>query len=390
MRKSDVKKIIELRPAGRATQYLALGSGLSQKVKKAVSEMRLPPQLRGDLIAASVAAPIMERMHGIKTPDPIVQTGLMRTGRRLRTESGAFDDLVLTQRFRKKFAAQAMDDARDQTVDDAAVRQLAVGMLDSDPIARCCAAYGYWQATGSKAAIPVLQCATNSDDENERTIAAHCLAKTDIRRVKHLQGTEEDDQPNTPILPLSSSMTVIIHGTFAKDQDWYKPGGDFHSYIKQDVYPDVYSGSDFYFWSGRYSLSDNGLRQIWTKAASKLVSWINSHPTQKLRLIAHSHGNNVVNIASNQIQACSLIQLSPPVRAWNLPEMSNVSSSRLFNIHSTVDLVVKIDGGAQNYKGTVVAANEKIKKIARFGHSDSHDGNKWRKKQVPRIVTTVC
>ena len=35
-------------------------------------------------------------------------------------------------------------------------------------------------------------------------------------------------------------MTVIIHGTFAKNSDWYKPGGDFHQYIKNQVYSDVY------------------------------------------------------------------------------------------------------------------------------------------------------
>ena len=185
-------------------------------------------------------------------------------------------------------------------------------------------------------------------------------------------------------------MTVLVHGTFAKDESWYQPGGDFHSYIKQNVYPDVYSGNDFFFWSGRYALNDTGLRRIWTAAANKLVSWINSHPTRKLRLIAHSHGNNVVNIATRHIQACSLIQLSPPVRSWNLPDMRNVSSSRLFDIHSTIDLVVVIDGGTQNYKGTAVAANETIRKIAKYGHSDSHDAAKWTKRRVPQLVTTVC
>ena len=389
MRKSDVEQVVELPPAGRAVQYLIFGSGLSGR-RKAVSEKRLPPQLRRESIAGSVAAPIIERMHGIKTFDPTVQMGLVSTGRRLLTDSGAIDDLVLTRVHRKRVAALAMDDSRDRSVNDTAIRQLAVGMLDSDPIARCCAAYGYWQATGSRAALPVMQSATSSDDENERTVAAHCLAKTDIRRVRSLQGTKEDDIPNTPAQRIRSSMTLIIHGTFAKDHSWYQPSGDFHSYIKQDVYPDVYSGNDFFFWSGRYSLSDNGLRRIWTAAANKLVSWINSHPTHKLRLIAHSAGNNVVNIATKNIQACSLIQLSPAVRSSILPNMQNVSSSKLFNIHSTIDLVLSIDGGAQNYKNTAVATFETIKKISFIGHSDSHDADKWKKKNVPQLVTTVC
>ena len=69
------------------------------------------------------------------------------------------------------------------------------------------------------------------DDEDERAVAAHGLAHGDIRKVRHLQGSEDDDRPNTPAQHIQPSMTVIIHGTFAKDAEWYQPGGDFHSYV---------------------------------------------------------------------------------------------------------------------------------------------------------------
>jgi hypothetical protein len=71
------------------------------------------------------------------------------------------------------------------------------------------------------------------------------------------------------------------------------------------------------------------------------MAWCKSHPARKLRLIARSFGNNVTNMITHQIPSCTLIQLSPP-------KMSNVSSSWLFNIPSTIDLVVKIDGGKQD------------------------------------------
>ena len=390
MRKSDVRKIIDQSPIQRSGQYLRFGSELYARKKRPDPKTRLPQQLRRESVTTTVAAPILERLHGIRAIEPVLQTGLMPTGRKISTQSGVIDDLVLTRYCRKQIAKQATDDSQDASPEDSAIRQLAIGMLDNDPVARCCAAYGYWQATGSKSAVSVLKNGTTSDDEDERIVAAHGLAKIDIRMVKNLQGTEADDKPSTPAQPIRPSMTVIIHGTFAKDSRWYQPGGGFHTYIKQNVYPDVYSGNDFYFWSGRYSLSDNGLKRIWTRASDKLVSWINAHPTNKLRLIAHSHGNNVVNIATQQVQACSLIQLSPPVRSWNLPNMANVSSNRIFNIHSTIDLVVMIDGGAQNYRNTAVASDERIRKIARFGHSDSHEGRKWTRKNVPQLVTTVC
>jgi len=308
----------------------------------------------------------------------------------LKTRAGEVTDLVLTPQARKSVARSAMDRTQDRSVNDLAIRQLGLGMMDSDPVARCCAAYAYWLATGADAAIPVLDNAIDSEDEEERLVGAHCLAKVKPSRVRKLHGTAEDDRPQTPINPLQNSMTVIIHGTFAKDADWYKPGGDFHTYVKGHVYPDVYSGDDFFFWSGRYARTDAGLATIWRQAANKLVSWCASHPAQTLRLIAHSHGNNVVNMATPRIPTCTLIQLSPPVRDWNLPDMSTVSSSRFFNIHSRIDLVVKIDGGAQDYRGTSVASRESTKVIGTFGHGASHDAKKWSKKNVPQLVKTVC
>jgi hypothetical protein len=390
MKKIDIRRVVSDPPIKRAAQYLNIGAELRTRRKKPQPKTILPKELRRESVTTNVLAPVLERMHGIETIDPVVQTGLKWTGRRISTRSGEIDDLVLTRYARKSIANQALDDAQDDSVSDTAVRQLAIGMLDNDPVARCCAAYGYWQATGSESAVSVLKSAIASDDEDERTVAAHALAKVDIKKVRNLQGSAADDKANTPAQPTRPSMTAIIHGTFAKDANWYRPGGGFHTYIKKNVYPDVYSGKDFYFWSGRYSLSDNGLSRIWSKAADKLVSWINAHPAQKLRLIAHSHGNNVVNIATQKIQACSLIQLSPPVRSWNLPNMANVTSDRIFNIHSRIDLVVMIDGGAQNYKRTAVASSERIRKIARFGHADSHKGRKWKRKKVPKLVTSVC
>lgn len=393
MQKSDVKRIVDLPPRERAVQYLVLGAELAKRAppKKPKSPLgRLPAQLKRKSIRDSVAAPVLEFIHGIDTETPVAKAGLRSTGRRLATAVGEIDDLVLTPVARKRVATRALVDTRDRSVNDTAKRELALGMLDSDPIARCCAAYGYWQATRSAAAFPILENAVSSDDDDERLVAAHCLAKADSKRVRDLQGTAADDRAPTATRKLRSSMTVIVHGTFAKDSTWYSPGGDFHSYIKEHVYPDVYSGRDYFFWSGRYSRTDAGLRRIWKTAANKLVSWLNAHPARKLRLIAHSHGNNVVNMATKQIEACSLIQLSPPVRAWNLPHMDNVSSGRLFNIHSTLDVVVMIDGGAQDYSGTAVAANETTRIISRYGHTDSHVPKRWKKKKIPALVKSVC
>jgi hypothetical protein len=390
MKSTDVQKLVDMGPRERAAQMLDMGSELHKRLKEPYTELALPRQLRRESVVQTAAAPILGRLHGVSAAEPVRTRGITETGRTLMTKAGAVTDLVLTPHARKSFARIAMDRTRDRSVDDLAIRQLGLGMMDSDPLARCCAAYAYWLATGADAAIPVLANAIDSEDEEERLVGAHCLAKVRPSGVKKLHGNAEDDKPQTTVDPIRDSMTVIIHGTFASNSDWYRPGGDFHTYIKKEVYPDVYSGEDFFSWSGRYSLTDPGLKRIWRQGADKLVAWCKSHPAGTLRLIGHSHGNNVVNMASPQLPSCVLIQLSPPVRDWNLPDISKVSSGSLFNIHSRIDLVVKIDGGAQDYKGTSVAPHESRRSIAPFGHSASHDQKKWAKKKVPQLVKTLC
>jgi len=392
MKLADIKNLIELPPKHRAARCLDLGEELHQMGQQPPAPGVLPAALRRPSVEASEAAPLMMQLHGVRAAMPAKMKGMQATGRSLKTMAGKVDDFVLTPLTRKKLASHSVQQrGPDKSLADLAVRQLALSMLDSDPVARCCGAYAYWRATGAEAALPILANAIDSSDAEERLIAAHCLAKMKSPYAKRLQGTAADDRPQTPPQQVRSSLTVIIHGTFAKDESWYKPGGDFHTYIKNEVYPDVYSGQDFYFWSGRYALTDAALKSIWKQAAAKLVSWAQAHPATTLRLIAHSHGNNVVNMATQLgLPACSLIQLSPPVRTWNLPVMGNVASNTLFNIHSTTDLVVKIDGGAQDYRGSPVASSEKIKIISAFGHSDSHDPSLWKKKNVPALVKTVC
>ena len=390
MHQSDIEKLASLPPRERADKFLDLGAELCQKPHEPLKAGQLPQALKSASISHTPAETLIKNLHSVSAVEPFKGTGIRNTGHDLILKSGKLADQVLTPKARKEICNKAIKKGKGESVEDLAIRQLGLSLVDSDPISRCCGAYAYWQATGAEAAIPILTSGLNSEDEEEKIISAHCLAKIDLKHVKKMQGTAKDDEPQTPIQPVKNSMTIIVHGTFAKDSSWYKPDGDFHQYIKRNVYKDLYSDPDFFFWSGRYALTKTGLKNIWGKAAQKLLSWCNSHPTKKLRIIAHSHGNNVVNMITRQIPSCTLIQLSPPVRDWNLPNMANVSSNTLFNIHSTIDLVVKIDGGKQDYQGTPVAQSERIKKISFFGHSDSHDPTLWKKKNVPQLVRSVC
>lgn len=393
LKRTDVLDLVDMSPDERAMRMLELGQSLAGK-KTATKKTALPKPMRSFSALAEGATGLIKRLHGDKEAVVEKVTGLSDTGRTLETVGGKVHDLVLTAKGRKKSAAAAV--SKSLPVKDLAVRFLGLGMLESNPHARACAAYAYWQATGMEdAVVPVLQNAANSDDRDEQTLGRIGLARINKKHSKQFEGAASDDKTIAleSVTPAAKpSMTVIIHGTFAKDSAWYQPGGDFHKYIKSKVYSDVYSGSDFYSWSGRYDITESGVMKIWRAAAVRLVAWCKNHPTKKLRLIAHSHGNNVVNLATRELglEACSLIQLSPPVHDYNLPDMSKVGGQRLFNIRSRFDPVVAIDGGSRTYDGTAVEPFERQRIVSTFSHSDSHDKDLWKKKKVPQLVKTVC
>lgn len=390
MKRSEIEALVEMPPQRRAMRLLEIGKELKSRAKS--KRLAMPKSLKAASVTDEAPGRVIKWLHGDDSEEVRQTRGLTRTGRILKTAAGAAPDLVLTARARKKVARAAM--SKKVPVKELAVRQLGLGMLESHPHARVCAAYAYWQATGlTEAVVPILTNAANSPDADERLLGTISLAKVQPELVEPLQGKVSADKAmaTRSAATSSKSMTVIVHGTFARKEPWYQPGGDFHTYIARQVYADVYSKSDFFFWSGSYALTDAELKKIWTAAANKLVSWCRNHPTKKLRLICHSHGCNVVNIATQKgLQACSLIQLSPPVRKWNLPDMLNVSGDRIFNMHSTHDPVVAVDGGAQNYDGTLVDAFERERIVSFFSHSDSHDKGLWKKKKVPKLVKTVC
>ena len=324
---------------------------------------------------------MLRRLHGLEGAIP---------------RAAETDRFVLEARARKTQAKEALRRGGRESVHQVAVRQLAVAMLDKQPIPRACAAYAYWQSTGTtRTVIPILARSLESEDEEERSVAAHALVKVNPRHVASLVGPKEDDLPASLVGPRSvgamaaatspSAMTVIIHGTFARHHDWYQPGGNFHTYIRNNVYADVYGGADFFFWSGRWS------HPARVNAARKLVAWCALHPARSLRLISHSHGANVANLATAMgLRTGTLIHMSPPVHNRYMPNMTNVSCQTFFNVHPTIDLVVFIDGGVQTYQNTPVAGFEKWRKSASFGHSTSHEPARWQAKNIPQLVRTLC
>lgn len=100
----------------------------------------------------------------------------------------------------------------------------------------------------------------------------------------------------------NNTTYIIVHGTWAKAEEWYQDGGDFF-----DTLYSVTDNSDTitsFVWSGSCFESAR------TMAAHHLALVIESTKTEKLVVIAHSHGGNV---ALKAAEFLSLYKLSKTI-----------------------------------------------------------------------------
>ena len=171
-------------------------------------------------------------------------------------------------------------------------------------------------------------------------------------------------------------ITIMIHGTWASDEKWWRPGGDFFQYVKDELNrPDLYGAKDQYQWSGKNWDSSR------KKAADDLNSWLRSHPSAVINIFAHSHGANVAMLATHQgISVNRLVMLSPPVRKDYFAKWSNVRNA--YNIQAKFDPVVAIASGGQWFN----LPNVKEKQMQASGHSSSHDPGVWRAERLAKFI----
>lgn len=92
----------------------------------------------------------------------------------------------------------------------------------------------------------------------------------------------------------SQKIVLLIHGTFAAQEAWYQPGGDFYQALSTAFYDYTVRS---YTWSGKPSYKDR------LDAAKKLFNYLTTHfyNHHNLILVAHSHG---VNVAIQALQEC--------------------------------------------------------------------------------------
>lgn len=171
--------------------------------------------------------------------------------------------------------------------------------------------------------------------------------------------------------------SLLVHGTWARGNSWWKPGGDFHTYILNEVRPDLFSQPDRYDWSGGYS---DDARSI---AATELEDWVTTHGLSGLDLFCHSHGGSVAMEANQaSLQLNKLVLLSCPVHPDKyLPNFNQVND--VVSVRVRFDLVILADGGAQRFRVDGIREN---RLPIWFNHSASHDSDVWRDHNIPLML----
>ncbi|SLM48093.1 protein of unknown function [Nitrospira japonica] len=190
---------------------------------------------------------------------------------------------------------------------------------------------------------------------------------------------------HTRLTQVDPTSTIIVHGTWANDEDWWRWGAEFPAYLDQHT-NDVYKGADFFSWSGGVSHKDR------TEGGKALQRWVVAHPTEKLRIVAHSHGGNVAFLASHDgLKIHTLILLGTPIRTDYSPSMKNIRY--IYNVYSPDDGWQT--AGAEPYprgegktKGQILPEASDNLKVG-GSHFDLHTSSLWKNYKLERIIGTL-
>ncbi len=222
--------------------------------------------------------------------------------------------------------------------------------------------------------LKVLERGTQSTDLLVREVAATALARY-YPESPALRKLTRRTRPAAGGKP--SHTSLIVHGTFASNETWWQPGGDFHSYLRTNVRSDLYSAGDRFEWSGGYS------DRARDRAAKELRIWVDQHKLEGLDLFTHSHGGSVAMLANQAgLNIGLLVLLSCPVYVDKyFPNFSRVR--KVVSIRVRMDLVILADGGGQRFSDPRI--QEHVLPLW-FNHFATHDPQVWRQQNVPAML----
>lgn len=240
-----------------------------------------------------------------------------------------------------------------------------IALHHPDPLVRVAAAALVWVTTdGQGRAIEALREGVGSEDDRVRHLALTLLARLtpDDPVLDPWRKTPPPDAGK----PEEPETTLVVHGTWARDNEWWQDDGDFFEYLQHDVpIDDLFLGDDPFAWSGDWDHDER------VQAADDLVTWMNDHGETCVDIIAHSHGANIAFLAAPRLDYGRLIVLSTPSHRTRYSVDPDTS---ILSVRVKLDLVVLADGGGNRFPD---AAHVAEVYIGWFNHSATHHPDEW-------------
>jgi hypothetical protein len=278
-------------------------------------------------------------------------------------------------KMQKELAERILREPEQQEI----ARLAAISFVHPDPMIRIAAAPLLVVLTdGIYPALEELRRGIRNKDYRLAMLASTLLARL-VENDSALDRFSADSKAD-PGLEEDPQTTVVVHGTFASDQTWWRNGYPFFEYLEHEVsVNDLFLGDDPFGWSGQWS------HDARVRAARELIAWTNQHQEDCLNIVAHSHGSNVGFLASEQVKFGRMIMLSTPAHPHRYEPVNYES---LFSLRVRLDLVVLADGGGNKFPDW---DNLREEYFGWFNHSATHDETRWEKKGVKGILPTdVC
>ncbi len=196
---------------------------------------------------------------------------------------------------------------------------------------------------------------------------------------------------------LNSILTVIVHGTLAAGNDWWRESGkpgNFWEYIDSKTGDCVTNGKEF-SWSGGPT---EGERRL---GAELFIRWWQQQQKPRLRVIAHSHGSNVVWQAlalepalkvETYIALGTPICISYPLRLGQIRTIKNLYSRNDW-VQVPGSKVAGARGEGRTLPDSAQVANyhipewdPRIAGVRGVSHSDLHDKDVWNNHRLDKLL----
>jgi len=258
-----------------------------------------------------------------------------------------------------------------------AIAWLRLLMTDDEPVAATAAAsaLSHWQKRGD---VPVPEPLAYASGLLDRMGTS-----TDPTVTMLVQSTAPTEgEPRLVKKPerASGKVGTILHGTFAYPGSWWGPGGDFHSYIRQDVCSHVYSAGMGFAWSGAFKGKHRSV------AAKKFADWAATAAGGHLCCVfAHSYGGIIAMMSTaHGVTIDNLVLLSVPAERPAV-EWRNVTRAVSLRIH--MDLALLAARRRQLFTENV----EEFHLPKWFvNHGDSHDPAVWQAERSKANLGLGC